>query len=165
MGIKNRVYMATIYFGEDKLKNLEEVLTWFEEETIAWIAGEEIGEKEERYHLQCMMEFENPRSYIQVSKELNSCNLKVPRKMRDVYKYCEKGIDEESEDFFRYVKKFQKRPECWEGGKFNFRENQGKRNDLELVHELVEEGLNLREIASQANNYQGIRTAEKLLTL
>lgn len=40
---------------------------------------------------------------------------------------------------------------------------QGKRNDIETIREMVNEGKGMREIVDEVSNFQGIRIAEKLL--
>ncbi len=173
MGIKNREYCITIH-----KMNIEDASDWCEKNCSAWILSEEVG-KEGKLHLQGLIQFQNPRSYKAVSKALGNCHTETIHKkssIKNAYEYClkgtittepdgETGLDAacQSEDYLRFVEIMKRNPIAWEGGEFNWKTDQGKRSDLELVHEMVEDGSNMREIISQAKNYQGIKTAEKLL--
>lgn len=171
MGVKNREYMATIYG-----MTIDEVCDWCEENCRAFIISEEVGSKEKRFHLQVLIQFENPRSFREINKNLNNCNMGTIHKessIRCAYAYCTKGLNENAredkykdnwDDYVLFKEVMKREPECYESDvEFLWKENQGKRKDLELIHEMVEDGSNMREIISQASNYQGIKTAEKLL--
>lgn len=171
MGIKNREYCVVIY-----TMDLESVTVWCENNCLAFIVGEEVGKEKERYHIQGLVQFKNPRSWEQVKKELGNCNMGTIHKnstIRLAYEYCTKGQDKDErlgkwknkdDDYLLFKKIMDREPLLWESEtEFLWKEDQGKRTDLELIHTMVDDGSNMREIISQAANYQGIRTAEKLL--
>jgi len=168
MGIKNRDYFVTIY-PDGSVEQFEGICDWLDENAIAWTMGEEVGEKELKYHVQGLIQFEHPRSFAEVSKRLYNCNMRKPKSIREVEKYCKKGacvrdMGEMGEgDFERFVKVMGREPMCYENGEYNYKEKQGKRSDLEMVHEMVNDGANMREIICESSNYQCIRTAEKCL--
>lgn len=112
------------------------------------VVGEEIGEKKKTEHLQGYMEFRNPRSRKSIGKSLRNNWFEKPR-----------GNGQQASDY------------CKKDGSYVewgiLKPGQGKRTELDNTRNAVSENVSLREIiiSGTARNYQGIRMAEKLLTI
>lgn len=103
------------------------------------VIGKEKGESGTP-HLQIHAEFKSEKS-LNVLKKVHT---KVHWEMR-------KGSIDQASDY------------CKKDGDFieiGTRGNQGKRNDIENVREMVKNGCTMREICDNATSYQSIRTAE-----
>lgn len=115
------------------------------------VYGEEVGESGTP-HLQGYVEFHNPRSFKAIHAALEKGHLERRRGTRwEASQYCKKEATV-----------------IWEHGVAPEEEmREGKRSDLDLLHEEVGEGASLRSIITSGivRNYQGVRMMEKLLSL
>lgn len=111
------------------------------------IIGKEVGESGTP-HLQGYARFKNPRTFNALRKAFLRAHIE-PSKGNDEqnYAYCSK--DKDFEEF----------------GKMQLQENseQGKRTDIVVIKEMINEGANMRDIIEVASSYQSIRMAEIIL--
>lgn len=114
------------------------------------VIGFEIGESGTP-HLQGYIHFENPRSFKAVKKDLCEAHIEglisTPEKASD---YCKKPETKDpSYD-----------PNIWEEGELP---KQGKRTDVEIVREEINNGNGMRGVVRVATNLQQIKMAEAIL--
>lgn len=109
------------------------------------VYGFEVGESGTP-HLQGYVELKNPRSYKALNKEY-FCN--------SAYFEKRKGTAKQASDYCKKDGDFKE---------FGEISSQGERKDIDIVKEMINEGKSMREICQEANSYQSIKTAEKLLS-
>lgn len=109
------------------------------------VYGREICPDTKRLHLQGYIEFLDAKTISSFQKGVgNNAHCESRKgKPSEAAEYCKKDAD------------------YFETGKIS---RQGKRNDLSMIRNLVEDGANMREIIDASANYQCLRMAEKVLT-
>lgn len=105
--------------------------------------GKEVGKKSCVPHLHACVCFENARSFNAIKKLLPRARIE---KMNGTPQQARTYAIKEG-DF----------------AEWGILPQQGKRNDIEKVKDLVQEGNNMREIITYATNYQTLRIAENLM--
>lgn len=108
------------------------------------IVGEEVGEQKGTLHLHLFIEYQHGKSFKKMKKLWPRANIKkASGEAGDSKNYLLKGkiLREEGEPS----------------------QNQGCRNDIHAVKEMVKEGRNIREIVENATSFQAIKVAEKLM--
>lgn len=146
MSTKSRGFCLTVYDYEDKIEFLKK----FFGGAKYFCMGKE-KTKSDKDHLQCYVNFENPRSASGVLKMikksiLNGANVRPAKETDPDWQamYCMK----EGRYFYEH----------------GDRGNQGKRNDLSSTRELLLETGKMRDIVRSTENFQSIRTCEKYLS-
>jgi len=149
MSNKVRNVCATMNNWAEKIgpEAFEEWIQKVAEETTYFVYGKEVGESGTP-HLQMYLEFKSSRSFNAVTKLLKGCHVE-PRKGSSVQasEYCKKEKDFEE---FGTIK-----------------QKPGTRNDLtEIKDRIMTEQACMMDLIQDETirNYQGLRTAEKLLT-
>ncbi|AJP36339.1 replication-associated protein, partial [Avon-Heathcote Estuary associated circular virus 2] len=110
------------------------------------IVGKEIGKKKKTPHLQIYLEFVNAKTFSAVKKLLKKAHIEVSKgNAKQNTDYCSKDQDVilvRGEPF-----------------------NQGKRNDLSCIKELIQQDYNIREMLEEESikSLQGLRMAENLM--
>lgn len=102
------------------------------------IFGKEVG-KSGTPHLQCMVLFLNPITFMSMKKQLKRAHIEFTRNDNASMEYCKK-----EGDFF-------------EDG---IPPKQGQRTDIEEVKEILQDGGNMRDVIEKVNSYQSIKYAE-----
>lgn len=137
--MKNRKWFLTInnWNKEEWEKAIKEI-----ENCEYGICCQEVGDECGTPHLHIWLHYKNARSDVSVQKMFPRC-WKMPGKGRD----CDQS----------YLKK----QDIWkEAGKM---EQQGKRNDISKVKEIIKEGGGMIEIINEVDSYQAMRSGELML--
>lgn len=130
-------------FTVNNYKDKKKIIKFFE--TASYIViGEEVGAKGTP-HLQGYAEWVNAVSFKKVHKNIELGHIER-----------RKGTPMQASEYCKKDGKFFERGDI---------SNQGKRTDLNDIKDDIDEGFNVREIIlrGSAKNFQGIKTAEKLL--
>lgn len=107
------------------------------------VIGKEVGKKCGQPHIHACLVFENARSWKKMKSLFPRARIeKMKGSPEEARTYCVKDGD--------YVEK----GDC---------PKQGKRNDIVFVMDMVQEGLNMRQMLPEVSNFQTIRIAETVM--
>ena len=110
------------------------------------VYGEEVGDNLTP-HLQIFMQFKDQVSRKSLCKKLFAAFFEkaYASNPKDSAGYCMKGEDT-SKPYFQY---FDKPSPTWRGAQYGEISQQGKRSDLSAVCERIQDGLSMRQVASE----------------
>lgn len=120
----------------------EEYLKLQERDCGYCILGREVGEGGTP-HIQGYYEFKNPVSFNGLKKDFP--RMHIERRI---------GTSKQAADYCKKEGNF------WEKGVLSV---QGKRNDIAVVKELLEDGAGMRDVVTHVNSYQAMRCGELIL--
>lgn len=142
---KSRNWRFTLNnYIDDEHRKLRDLVDTYQIKYIVF--GKEVGEETHTPHLQGFISFHNPKTFDQTVKFLGNkrINIEMTKGSEEENRaYCTKD-----QDFFQW-------------GVCPIR--QGKRNDIEAVRDVINNGGGMREVVQVATSYQSIRFAETLI--
>lgn len=149
---RNRKWQLTINNYEEKgytIDTLEQQLLSYGESLIYGCFGMEKGLEEETPHVHIFLQFENARKFSTIKNSFIGSHIEMA-----------KGTAQENRDYIRKEGKYlnsEKSTTTIEGTFREFgtipTEQQGKRRDLEILKELIEDGLSNKEIIDYNPSY------------
>lgn len=153
---KGRAWVFTIFKNEETHVCLDKIQARLnkrgqKKSVVYLISGREICPKTGRHHLQGAVYFKNGKTRDEFQSW--TCGRK-PKHWCDIWR----GTAEQNKKYCSKDRKYI------EHGSIDNIFNQGKRNDISIVKEALEEGANMRTIIKSATNNQVVQFAAKYLT-
>lgn len=134
-GHRPRTWFLTINNHEDKdIKSLKDLKTEY------CIIADEVAPTTGTPHVHCYVRLKNGATWNSLKKKFATANIQLA-----------KGNDKQNQ---RYC---SKEKVLWESGTPS---EQGKRNDIQRIHDLVKQGATMRDIIPSARSMQSIRVAQ-----
>lgn len=141
MATRSRAWVFTYNnYTEESIQQIQKI----KEQAVYLIYGKEIAPTTGTHHIQGYTYFKEAKSFKTMQKIMPpGTHLEAAKgNALENKKYCSKENNYEE---------------------FGEIPSQGKRNDIELIREQINEGRGMREIVETATSYQSIRTAEIIL--